>query len=288
MQVSGDFPSRVKIVEVGPRDGLQNISQVLPVETRVALVDKLTEAGLRHIEVGSFVSPKRVPAMADSDKVFKAIKRKPGIIYSALTPNLRGFEDALAAGANEVAVFCSASEGFSRHNINCSIAESINRFNPVIEQAQKAGIPVRGYLSCVMGCPYDGDVPVAQVADLSQALIDIGCYEVSLGDTLGIGTPLQAKAVVTNVAEKVPVAKIAAHFHDTHGQALANLYAVMEEGVAIIDAAVGGLGGCPYAPGASGNVPTEKVLYMLQGMGIKTGVNAQYLKTVVQFVKSYR
>ncbi len=285
MGSSNRFPSWVKIVEVGPRDGLQNSRQVLPVETRVALVDKLTAAGLQHIEVGSFVSPKRVPAMAGSDKVFQAIQRKPGVIYSALTPNLRGFEDALQAGANEVAIFCSASEGFSQHNINCSIAQSIHRFTPVIEQAQRADIPVRGYLSCVMGCPYDGDVPVTQVADLSQMLIDMGCYEVSLGDTIGIGTPLQAKTVVANVAEKVPVSRIAAHFHDTQGQALVNLYAVMEEGVAIIDAATGGLGGCPYAPGASGNVPTEKVLYMLQGMGIKTGVNAHYLKKAVQFAQ---
>ncbi|WP_010322009.1 hydroxymethylglutaryl-CoA lyase [Marinobacterium stanieri] len=270
------FPQQVRIVEVGPRDGLQNEpGPIIPTETKVELINRLANAGVSHIEAASFVSPKWVPQMGDAAAVMAGIDRRSGVTYSALTPNLKGLEGAIAANTPEVAVFAAASEAFSQKNINCSIAESLERFVPVMEQAQAAGIRVRGYVSTVLGCPYAGDIAPAQVAAVSRALMDMGCYEVSLGDTIGKGTPLKAKQMLEAVAKEVPMDRIAAHFHDTYGQALANLYAVLEEGVAVIDSSTAGLGGCPYAKGASGNVATEDVLYLLEGLGIKTGINLQ-------------
>ena len=270
------FPQQVRIVEVGPRDGLQNEpGPIIPTETKVELINRLANAGVSHIEAASFVSPKWVPQMGDAAAVMAGIERRSGVTYSALTPNLKGLEGAIAANTPEVAVFAAASEAFSQKNINCSIAESLERFVPVMEQAQAAGIRVRGYVSTVLGCPYAGDIAPAQVAAVSRALMDMGCYEVSLGDTIGKGTPLKAKQMLEAVAKEVPMDRIAAHFHDTYGQALANLYAVLEEGVAVIDSSTAGLGGCPYAKGASGNVATEDVLYLLEGLGIKTGIDLQ-------------
>lgn len=270
------FPKQVRIVEVGPRDGLQNEpGPIIPTETKVELINRLAAAGVRHIEAASFVSPKWVPQMGDAAAVMAGINRQPGVTYSALTPNLKGIEGAIAAKASEVAVFSAASEAFTRKNINCTIAESLERFIPVIEQAQQAGIRVRGYVSTVLGCPYTGDIAPEQVAAVSRELLDMGCYEISLGDTIGKGTPLKAKKMLEAVARQIPMEKLAAHFHDTYGQALANLYAVLEEGVAVIDSSTAGLGGCPYARGASGNVATEDVLYLLQGLEIETGINLQ-------------
>lgn len=267
------LPSRVKLVEMGPRDGLQNEPQVLTTDLKVTLIERLAEAGHHHIEATSFVSPRWVPQMADATEVMTQIKRHQGVTYRALTPNLKGLEAALAAGVDEVAVFAAASETFSQRNINCSIQASLARFEAVIERAQQAQIPVRGYVSTVMGCPYEGPIKPEQVAQVSQALYRMGCYEISLGDTIGTGTPNQAKKLIEVVSQQVPMAQLAAHFHDTYGQALANLYAVLEEGVAIIDASIAGLGGCPYAKGASGNVATEDVVYMLEGLGIESGLN---------------
>ncbi|MDX1599438.1 MAG: hydroxymethylglutaryl-CoA lyase [Marinobacter sp.] len=272
------FPKQVRLVEMSPRDGLQNEpGPVIDTAIKTGLIDRLADCGLTHIESASFVSPKWVPQMGDAAEVMAGINRKPGVRYSVLTPNLKGFENALAAGVDEVAVFGAASESFSQKNINCSIAESLDRFLPVMEVANKAGIPVRGYVSTVLGCPYEGDIAPEQVAKVAKALADMGCYEISLGDTIGVGTPLKAKRMLEAVAAQVPVEKLAAHFHDTYGQALANLYAVLEEGVAVIDASVAGLGGCPYAKGASGNVATEDVLYLLNGLGIETGVDLDKL-----------
>ncbi|MBA4502712.1 hydroxymethylglutaryl-CoA lyase [Marinobacterium marinum] len=274
------FPQQVRIVEVGPRDGLQNEpGPIIPTEIKVELIDRLAAAGLQHIEAASFVSPKWVPQMGDAAAVMAGIQRRPGVTYSALTPNLKGLEGAIAANTPEVAVFAAASEAFSQKNINCSIAESLERFQPLMEQAQAAGIRVRGYVSTVLGCPYQGEIDPAQVAAVSRALLDMGCYEISLGDTIGKGTPLQAKKMLEAVAREVPMSQLAAHFHDTYGQALANLYAVLEEGLAVIDSSTAGLGGCPYAKGASGNVATEDVLYLLEGLNISTGVD---LRAVVK------
>lgn len=267
------LPERVRLVEVGPRDGLQNEPKALPAATKAALVDRLAAAGLPTIETGSFVSPKWVPSMADSAEVFALVRRRPGTRYAALTPNMQGFEAAMAARADEVAVFAAASESFSRRNINCSIAESLERFAPVCAAAAQRGVPVRGYVSCVLGCPYEGRVAPEAVAGVAERLAALGCYEVSLGDTIGAGTPAAARAMVEAVAARVPMARLAAHFHDTYGQALANLYAVMDLGIAVIDASVAGLGGCPYAKGATGNVATEDVVYMLDGMGVRSGVD---------------
>lgn len=264
---------QVNIVEVGPRDGLQNEAQPISIEDKVRLVDELTAAGLMHIEVGSFVSPKWVPQMAGSAQVFEQIQRREGVIYSALAPNLRGFEDALAAGVREVAVFAAATEGFSQRNLNCSISESLERFAPIMEAARLHGVRVRGYVSCVLGCPYEGTVAPEQVAAVANELYAMGCYEISLGDTIGTGTPGATRALINAVAAQVPRGKLAGHFHDTYGQALVNIYASLEEGVQVFDSSVAGLGGCPYAKGASGNVATEDVLYMLQGLGIDTGVD---------------
>ena len=279
------FPTQVRLVEMSPRDGLQNEpGPVIDTAIKTGLIDRLADCGLNHIESASFVSPKWVPQMGDAAEVMAGIKRKAGVRYSVLTPNLRGFENALAAGVDEVAVFGAASESFSQKNINCSIAESLERFLPVMEAAKQHHIPVRGYVSTVLGCPYEGDIAPEQVAKVAKALAELGCYEISLGDTIGVGTPLKAKRMLEAVAAEVPIEKLAAHFHDTYGQALANLYAVLEEGVSVIDASVAGLGGCPYAKGASGNVATEDVLYLLNGLGIKTGVDLNKLVTTGEWI----
>ena len=264
---------QVRIVEVGPRDGLQNEKTSLGVADRIAFIEALLGAGLRTVEVGAFVSPKAIPQMVGSDEVLKGVNHHPDAEFHVLVPNEKGYEAARDAGARVIAVFGSASEGFSRANINCSVAESSERFKPVIARARSDGIKVRGYISCVLGCPYDGEVKPRAVVGVAKILWELGCYEVSLGDTIGVGTPRKARELLRVVAGSVPVAHLAMHFHDTYGQALANLYAGMEEGVRVIDSAAGGLGGCPYAPGATGNVATEDVVYMLQGMGIATGVD---------------
>ena len=266
----------VRIIEMGPRDGLQNEKTPISPAARIAFVRKLVDAGLSTVEVGAFVSPKAIPQMVGSDEVLRGVKDSPGEFH-VLVPNLKGYEAANAAGARVVSVFAAASEGFSRANINCSIDESIERFKPVMARAKADGVKVRGYISTVLGCPFDGEVKPKTVADVAKALWDLGCYEVSLGDTIGVGTPTKAKAMLRAVSDHVPMKKLAMHFHDTYGQALANLYAGMEEGVRVIDSAAGGLGGCPYAPGATGNVATEDVVYMLEGMGIRTGVDMSKL-----------
>ncbi len=270
------LPTNVTIVEVGPRDGLQNESPV-STRTKIRLIDLLSDTGLSHIEAGSFVSPKWVPQMADSKEVMQNITRRASVTYSALTPNLQGLEQALDAGANQVAIFTSASEGFCQHNINCSIAESLKRFEPLMVQADKYHIPVRGYLSSVVDCPYDGATSPTQVANISQALIELGCYEVSLGDTIGTGTPNRVKEMLESVLASIPNQRLAIHFHDTWGQALANIYQALSMGITTVDSSVAGLGGCPYAHGASGNVATEDVLYLCQGLGIETGVDLELL-----------
>lgn len=271
------MPKHVSIVEVGPRDGLQNEAEPIATAAKLELIERLGAAGLKRIEAASFVSPRWVPQMADHRKVMTGIRRRPGVIYSALTPNLKGLEAALECGVEEVAVFAAASEAFSHKNINCSIADSIARFEPVIERAREAGVRVRGYVSCVLGCPYEGEVAPRRVAEVSQTLYAMGCYEISLGDTIGVGTPLKAKRLLDAVGRDIPMTKLAAHFHDTYGQALANLYAVLEEGIGVIDSAVAGLGGCPYAKGATGNVATEDVIYLLNGLGIDSGVDLDNL-----------
>lgn len=278
------FPAHIKIVEVGPRDGLQNESQSVQTSDKVRLIELLAESGLAVIEAGSFVSPKWVPKMADSAEVFAGILRKKGVTYTALAPNLKGLDDAVAAGADEVAVFGSASESFSQKNINCSIEESIERFRPVCDAAREQNIPVRGYVSCVLGCPYEGDISPYAVKNVSKMLLDLGCYEISLGDTIGTGTPGNARIMIDTVLDDVPLQKLAVHFHDTYGQALANIYAVLEQGIAVIDSSIAGLGGCPYANGASGNVATEDVLYLLDGLGIDTGVDMMKLLEASRFI----
>ncbi|MFC4158851.1 hydroxymethylglutaryl-CoA lyase [Chitinimonas lacunae] len=278
------FPQQVKIVEVGPRDGLQN--EKIPVETadKLAFIDLLGETGLAVIEATAFVSPKWVPQMADHEAVMRGLRRRPGVRYPVLVPNMQGYQAARAAGGDEIAVFGAASEAFSRKNINCSIEESLARFAPVIEAAHADGVAVRGYVSCVLGCPYQGEVVVEEVVKVAKALYQMGCYEISLGDTIGVGTPLKARRMIEAVAAEVPIAKLAAHFHDTWGQALANLYAVLEQGVATIDSSASGLGGCPYARGASGNVATEDVVYLLNGLGIETGVDLEKLAAAGRFI----
>jgi len=271
------LPKSVKIVEVGPRDGLQNEKKLVPLAAKVALVDQLSEAGCSVIETGSFVSPKWVPQMADSAAVFQQIKRRSNVRYTALTPNLRGLQSAIEAQVDEVAVFGAASEAFSQKNINCSIAESLERFMPVMELAQKHQLPVRGYVSCVLGCPYEGDVAPQKVAEVSQQLLEMGCYEISLGDTIGVGTPIKTLEMLNAVLSCIPVHKLAVHFHDTYGQALVNILTALQQGIAVVDSAVSGLGGCPYAKGASGNVATEDLVYMLDGMNIETGINLKQL-----------
>jgi hydroxymethylglutaryl-CoA lyase len=271
------LPAKVRIVEMGPRDGLQNEKTEVPTRAKIELIERLADAGLPAVEATAFVSPKWVPQMADHTEVLEGIRRKPGVAYPVLAPNLKGYEAARAAGATEVAVFGAASETFSKKNINCSIAESLERFLPVTKKASRDGIRVRGYISCVLGCPYEGEVKPEKVAEVARALHDMGCYEISLGDTIGTGTPGKTKAMIEACARHVPVARLAGHFHDTYGQALANIYASLELGVATFDASVAGLGGCPYAPGASGNVATEDVVYMLDGLGIATGIDLKKL-----------
>lgn len=272
-----NLPKSVRLVEVGPRDGLQNEKQPISVADKVRLVDDLTAAGLSYIEVGSFVSPKWVPQMAGSAEVFAGIQRQPGVTYAALTPNLKGLEAALEAKVEEVAVFAAASEAFSQKNINCSIADSLQRFVPLMEAAKAANVRVRGYVSCVLGCPYDGDIAPEQVASVARELFAMGCYEVSLGDTIGTGTAGKTRSMLEVVGRDIPRGKLAGHFHDTYGQALANIYASLLEGIHVFDSSVAGLGGCPYAKGATGNVATEDVLYLLQGLGIETDVDMDKL-----------
>jgi hydroxymethylglutaryl-CoA lyase len=278
------LPRYVRMVEVGPRDGLQNEAAIVPAAVKIALIDKLAAAGLPAVEATSFVSAKWIPQLADAAEVMAGIARRPGTSYPVLVPNLRGLEGALAAGAREVAVFAAASESFSRRNINCSIAESIDRFRSVIPAALAADIKVRGYVSCVLGCPYEGEVAPAKVAEVAAGLADLGCYEVSLGDTLGVGTPGKAAAMIEAVAARLDRGRLAVHFHDTYGQALANILAALECGIAVVDSSVAGLGGCPYAPGAAGNVASEDVLYMLDGLGIETGVDLDRLIEAGRFI----
>jgi isopropylmalate/homocitrate/citramalate synthase len=278
------IPEKIQIVEVGPRDGLQNEKGWVPTETKISLIEKLADAGLTKIEATSFVSPKWVPQLKDAHEVFTGIKRISGVSYPVLTPNMKGFERALEADAKEIAVFSAASEAFTQKNTNCSIEESINRFRPVLEEAKKTNIPVRGYISCVLGCPYQGNVAVEDVVNLAAKMTEMGCFQISLGDTIGAGTPVQAKRMVQKVSEKVPVSKLALHFHDTRGQALANIFACLELGVTVIDASVAGLGGCPYAKGATGNVATEDVVFMLHGMDIETGIDLNKLIETGRFI----
>jgi len=273
-----------RIVEVGPRDGLQNERGEVPTAVKVELIERLADAGLPAVEATAFVSPKWVPQMADHTEVLERIRRRPGVSYPVLTPNLKGFEAARAAGATEVAIFGAASEAFSQKNINCSIAESLERFRPVAEAAQKQSIRVRGYVSCVLGCPYEGEVKPERVADVAAALYEMGCYEVSLGDTIGTGTPGKTKAMIEACARRVPLEKLAGHYHDTYGQALANIYASLEMGVHTFDASVAGLGGCPYAAGASGNVATEDVIYLMDGLGVRTGVDLAKLVAIGRWI----
>jgi hydroxymethylglutaryl-CoA lyase len=278
------YPKQVKLVEMGPRDGLQNEPGTVSVEVKVRFIELLGDAGFRSIEAGSFVSPKWVPQMADTAEVMKTLRRKPGVSYPVLVPNLKGLEGALAAGAGEIAIFAAATEAFSRRNTNCSIAESMERFEPVCRSALDQGLRVRGYVSVVLGCPYEGEVEPGAVAALAQRLSDMGCYEISLGDTIGTGTPQKTRQLIEAVSAHVPVTRLAGHFHDTYGQALANILSAMEVGVAVFDSSSAGLGGCPYAKGATGNVASEDVLYMLQGMGIETGIDMHRLLAASSFI----
>ncbi len=278
------LPTHVRLVEVGPRDGLQNEKAMVPTGAKVELIDRLTDAGLAAIEATAFVSPKWVPQMSDAAEVMSGIRRGSGVRYPVLTPNMKGFEAALAAKADEVAVFVAASETFSQRNINCGIAESLERARPIFAAAVEHGVRVRGYISCVLGCPYEGEVDPRRVADVAAALFDLGSYEISLGDTIGVGTPGKLGDLIAAVGERVPVAVLAGHFHDTYGQALTNVYAAMQMGVTTFDASVAGLGGCPYAKGATGNVASEDVVYLLDGLGIETGVDLTKLRLAGQFI----
>ena len=281
------LPVKVRLVEVGPRDGLQNEQAMVPTDVKVALIDLLTDAGFAAIEATSFVSPKWVPQMSDAADVMARIRRKEGVRYPVLTPNMKGFDAAIAAKADEVAVFVAASESFSRKNINCSIAESLQRARPIFEAAAGKGVRVRGYISCVLGCPYEGDIDPRRVAEVAQALHGMGAYEVSLGDTIGTGTAGKTAALLRLCAEHVPVAALAGHFHDTYGQALTNVYAALEQGIATFDCSVAGLGGCPYAKGATCNVASEDVVYLLQGLGIDTGVDMTRLRRAGQYISDF-
>ena len=280
------YPKSVRIVEVGPRDGLQNEKTAVEVATKVELISQLAAAGLSYIEAGSFVSPKWVPQMAGSEQVFVQLAPTAGTTYAALTPNMQGLERAIDCGVTEVAVFAAASESFSQKNINCSIADSLQRFQPVMEKAASAGISVRGYISCVLGCPYEGRVESKKVLEVAQQLLAMGCYEISLGDTIGVGTPAATEALLTTLLEQVPSHQLAVHMHDTYGQALANILLALQMGIAVIDSSVAGLGGCPYAQGASGNVATEDVVYMLNGLGIEHGVDLQKLIAAGNYICS--
>lgn len=279
-----NLPSQVKIVEVGPRDGLQNEKQLVPTEIKIELINRLAEAGIRAIEATSFVSPKWVPQMGDNTAVMHGIKKHSATVYPVLTPNLQGFDAAIQAGATEVAIFAAASESFSRKNINCSIAESLKRFEPILSAASALEIPVRGYVSCVVGCPYEGTVAPAQAASVAKTLFDMGCYEVSLGDTIGVGNPTSIHKLIEACASQVPITKLAGHYHDTYGMAIANIYASLQMGMAVFDSSIAGLGGCPYAQGASGNVATEDVVYLLQGLGIETGIDLAKLAAIGDWI----
>lgn len=274
------MPNKVKIVEVGPRDGLQNEKTIITAKTKIQFIDKLSDTGLKVIEATSFVSPKWVPQLADSSEVFSGIQKKSGVRYPVLIPNVKGLESALAVGVKDIAVFTTPSEMFSQKNTNCTVAESIERIAEIIKAAKPHQLTVRGYLSCVLGCPYEGDIAPEKVAELAEKLLQLGCHEISLGDTIGVGTPLKTKKLIERVAKRVPLKQLAVHFHDTYGQALANIFASLECGISIVDSSVAGLGGCPYAKGASGNVATEDVVYMLNGMGIETGVDLEQLIAV--------
>ncbi len=278
------LPKSVKIVEVGPRDGLQNEKGVIPAADKIRFIDLLSDTGLKTIEATSFVSPKWVPQLADAEEVYKGIQKRTGVSYPVLVPNEKGMERALAAGVREIAVFTAASESFNQKNINASIAESIERFKPVMAMAAKANVKVRGYVSTVIGCPYEGAIRPEAVARVAKELVAIGCYEISLGDTIGVGTPVKAQAMLSAAAAEVPMDRLAVHFHDTYGQALANIHACLELGVAVVDCSTSGLGGCPYAKGATGNVATEDVLFMLTGMGIETGVDMSKLLAAGAFI----
>ncbi|MDE2235758.1 MAG: hydroxymethylglutaryl-CoA lyase [Gammaproteobacteria bacterium] len=278
------FPESVKIVDVGPRDGLQNEKNIVPAATKIEFVNRLTASGLKTIEVTSFVSPKWIPQLADAEEVFRGIEKMPGVSYPVLVPNEQGMQRALAAGAKDVSIFTAASESFNQKNIHCSIAESIERFKPVMALAAKHGIRVRGYISTVIACPYEGEVSPDVVAKIAKQLAGLGCHEISLGDTIGVGTPLKVQRMLAAVAAVVPMQKLAVHFHDTYGQALANIHACLELGVAVVDSSASGLGGCPYAQGATGNVATEDVLFMLAGMGIETGVDLAKLLEAGNFI----
>ncbi len=280
------YPAHVKIVEVGPRDGLQNEKQVVSTETKIELINRLADAGVRVIEATSFVSPKWVPQMGDNSAVMAGITRHSAAVYPVLTPNLQGFDSAVQAGATEVAIFGAASESFSKKNINCSIAESLKRFEPVVSAASALEIKVRGYVSCVVGCPYEGAISPEQAAGVAKTLYDMGCYEVSLGDTIGVGNPLSIARMIEACARVVPVEKLAAHYHDTYGMAIANIYTSLQQGMAVFDASIAGLGGCPYAKGASGNVATEDVVYLLQGLGIETGIDLAKLAAIGDWISS--
>jgi len=279
-------PGKVKIVEVGPRDGLQNEKQVVPTEIKIELIERLAEAGLPVIEATSFVSPKWVPQMGDNSAVMQGIRRQPGTVYPVLTPNLQGFDAAVQAGATEVAIFGAASESFSRKNINCSISESLKRFEPIVSAASALEIRVRGYVSCVVGCPYEGDIAPEQAASVARTLFDMGCYEVSLGDTIGVGNPASVSRMIEACARKIPVEHLAGHYHDTYGMAIANIYASLQLGMATFDSSLAGLGGCPYAKGASGNVATEDVVYLLSSLGIETGINLATLAAIGDWISS--
>jgi hydroxymethylglutaryl-CoA lyase len=278
------LPKMVRMVEVGPRDGLQNEARTMPAAIKIALIDRLADAGLAVIEAGSFVSPKWVPQMADTAEVMAGLARRPGVRYPVLVPNMKGYEAARAAGVDEIAVFAAASESFSHRNINCSIAESLERFAPVMASAKTDGIRVRGYVSCVIDCPYEGPVAPSAAADVAARLLDLGCYEVSMGDTIGTGTAASVEAMIEAATQRMPVERLAVHLHDTYGQALANILAALEKGVAVVDSSVAGLGGCPFAPGAAGNVASEDVLYMLDGLGIHSGVDLAKLAAAGRFI----
>ncbi len=280
-------PAKVKIVEVGPRDGLQNEAQSVTVEVKINLIEKLADAGLPVVESGAFVSPKWVPQMASSGEVFAGIRKRAGVSYPMLAPNMKGLKAALEAGVEEIAVFAAASETFSQKNINCTIEESLERFRQVAEKARAENLKIRGYISCVLGCPYEGEVSMDRVAEVAGRLLDQGCYEISLGDTIGVGTAERAQELVERVGKTVPIPQLAAHFHDTYGQGLANIYAVLQCGISVIDSSVAGLGGCPYAKGASGNVATEDVVYMLDGMNIETGVDMQKLLEAGRYINQF-
>jgi hydroxymethylglutaryl-CoA lyase len=281
------LPNKVKIVEVGPRDGLQNEKETIPADIKIELVNRLTDAGFVNIEAASFVSPKWVPQMATSADVMARIRRKPGVVYSALVPNMKGFEAALAARADEVVIFGAASEAFSQKNINCSIAESIERFRDVAQAAKQHGVRLRGSISCSFGCPYQGEVAPDSVADVVRRMRDLGCDEIDIADTIGVGTPRKVQAIIERAAQEFPIDRLSGHFHDTYGQALANIYASMEVGISIFHSSVAGLGGCPYAKGATGNVSTEDVLYMMQGLDVDTGIDLNAVVDAGQFISQH-